>query len=167
MRRLAAIAAVALALSGVAAPAMAAESVPNNQAYSLNDAPVDPSPSHHKIKPPAPGKGDLFQLFHGGFDNAASAASTDSAAYVPTHSAAVLLKSGVVVAKIAKAKALKQPKQAKQPKQKTAKTTAPAKTATTAKTTKATKVVAPTMTPQQAQQYAFQFPPRVRPKVRH
>lgn len=174
MKRLAIAAVVALALSGVAAPAMAAEPVPDSQAYSLTDAPVDPAPSHHKIKPPAPGKGDLYLLFHGGFNDATSTDSsgTDYAATAQERSSSVLLKAGLAVAKVAKVKALKQPKTAKQPKQakqKTQKQPAPRKVvgAKQPKTTKVSKLAPPSMTPQQAQQYAFQNPPRVRPKIHH
>lgn len=177
MRKLALAAAIALGLTGLAAPAMASEPVPSDQSYSLTGAPVDPSPSHHKIKPPVYGTGDLWQLIHGGFNDAAATADTSGADYASTaqaRSSSVLLAAGVVVAKVAKAKALKQPKQ---PKQKTAKQAAP-KTqkqppprkvvgAKQPATTKATTALPPTMTPQQAQQYAFQFPVRVRPKIRH
>jgi hypothetical protein len=166
MKRLAIIATLGLALASVAAPAMASEPVPGDQSYSLTDAPVDPAPSHHKIKPPAPGKGDLYELLHGGFNDATSTdtSGTDYAATAQERSSAVLLKSGIIVAKVAKAKAIKQPKQ---PKQKTAKAAkqpkqAAAKAPTHSKTTKATTVKPPVMTVQQATQLAFAAPPKVR-----
>ena len=174
MKKLVIVATLALALTGVAAPAMASEPVPGDQSYSLTDAPVDPAPSHHKIKPPAFGTGDLYQLIHGGFNDATSTdtSGADYAATAQSRSSAVLLKSGIVIAKVAKAKALTQPKQAKQPKQATAKQAKQPKQPKTttpkpAKTTKTAKVVAPAMTPQQAQQYAFQHVVAARPKKFH
>jgi len=164
MRRLAAVAALTLVLSGLAAPAMAADPVPSRELSQLTDAPVDPSPSHHKIKAPPLGKSDWYLLTHGGFSGGAATA-TDTAAAVSVHTAPVLIKAGLTVAKVAKVKALKQPKQVKttkpaaSPKQATAKATAQPKT------TKAAKVKAPALTPQQAFQQAFANPPRVRPKM--
>lgn len=174
MKRLAIIATLGLALSGVATPAMAAEPIPQDQDYSLTVAPVDPSPSHHTIKAPKTEHGDLYLLFHGGFKDGTDSSpdgATDAA--VTPRSSAVLLTAGVVVAKVAKAKALKQPKQAKSSttktaaaKQKTQKQPPPRKVigAKQPKTTKVSKLAPPNMTPQQAMQYAFQNPPRIRPK---
>lgn len=191
MRRVALGTVLAMALMGVAAPAMAAESVPDHQAVQINPAPVEPSPSHHKIKaPPAGTHGDLWQLAHGGFKDGAdgTAVADEVAAATPqpsVHSVPVLIKAGVVVAKVAKAKAIKQPKkqtpnQAKAAKQQQAKAAkqpkqAAAKPAKQPKTTKTTKVKNPppaiptaNQTSQQASQTAFQQafanPPRVRPR---